>query len=1216
MPNSLVLKGEVFSLDASAGFDEGLIRGNVGAGARLQFDTQQSLCHGLAVQAAAQARADASAQLGLFGLLSGEAEGAAFAAAGVKLVAQATIDPFDKAGLEISVEAYAEASVAGRLAVSLDFQDLARLASEKLDGPALEIFLALLREIKLGAGVWARIAAAAMARGHLTLQLSLADDDKAGFVIAGSLAAGAGVGMGVDVYAGARFESPKRFFLNAVDIAMGALVTEARRYLPPSLRVHLAALEFALPALLNASYEIAQIDSAKLGANPALAGEVFAACITAELQRFVLDKLALGAATLVAARLDAIANRLSAAPLPDAKARAAAAAVRAAMELLEGKALTLTSASEALPALVAVLDAVDAAGRSIWRPALAAMWLSLAAADALRKGVVARTASASAGVIGLATQVSQAMSIEIRDVPAFVQDELQARLGIPRSSKLDFKILVAWLVDTKLLPQLRMAVPEVSPLLDLIERELDISDVLTAALRGDIKAAYPPCRALASRLLDELLIKRLLPQIASLMPDNEPGRLWAEEVAGPSLLMVRNFVLSRLDDAVAGRLFQQEPLRAALGLMVGKIVISHVVVLQDILVDHIRDNVAQAARDLSDQLRDGKRTPLVNAFNTLAQPLLAVASTVIPKAVVLEASQELAADLLLVLASATGEQVWTDARRAQERDLLRRILFSVYGEADKADPNTFMADVAACTYLPAPQAVFDMVKLQAEMMAATLGHTLPATLAAIDRFFRRLGDSAIQQIETGMAAALASLRDDLVVIGKTLVALGRQAEARLAEVERFTREISRQLGIAATACRSAARRNQILDRLQREGAANARTLARQVPGFGMLPREARALALTAATNAFGTGFAAVRPALNGVLQVLGEVGDDIARLFAAAADLAAFLASLTKAITDRLNAAVRALANLKLPREIPIQAIIDAAVSTLSNLPLIRDALSAAFGARQNEQTAKDRLRQIRTEIAKKELLQDAKEKALDAATVGGALGLSICSPVGVSTDPQANCTYHTNIPLRITVAGISAKSNKAMDGRVVLLLNGQPLTVPDSAWQLDKGLFRLSHSLSVSNPGVKPGLNVLECACAGGGRPAQRARKTFLVNKTAPPTDGLRVSVANGAIVISGNAAAATLQGWRVIVPGGRVFTGVLKPGTPTIISKLVSKPTAGAGPSPVLRPSLPTTISIPSIGLNTELRPVTLAPCLRAITVIDAAGRHRLDHLTGDEQ
>jgi hypothetical protein len=1199
MPN-LVLSGEVFSLDASAGFDEGIIRGDVGASARLSFDTQLTGCHGLAVKAAAQAKANANANLQLFGLISGDAEGAALAAAGAELVARATVDPFDSAGLKIGVAAYAEAAVAGKLAISLDLQDVARLASARLDGPALEIFLSLLGEVKVGAGVWARIAAAAMAQGRVSLQLSLADDEDAGFLIEASLAAGMGAGMGIDFYAGAKFESPKRFFLNAVDTLVGAIAIEARQHLPSSLNVNVAALEFALPAVLNASYEIAQIPPAELLARPATAAEAFASCFAAELQRFVLDKLALGSASLIAKEIDAVAWRLASASLTNAQRQVATTAISAAIDCLQDKTLTLTSVTEVLPKLVEVLNAIDASGRTEWRQPLAALWLCLAAADAFRKGIVTRRTQSSAGVIGLMKQVSpQVMRVEIKDVPQFVQDELRTSLGLAASS-LSFDSIVEWLVDSKLLPQLRVALPEVTPLLDLIEHELDISDVLTAALRGDIQAAYRPCRALAARVLDELLINCLLPEIKQRVPRGLAGRIWTEEVAQPSLTLIRDFVLARLDDAAAGRFASQEPLRAALGLLVGQIVIRNVVVFQDILVDHIRDSVAEAARDLSNDVRKGDRAPLIAAFSSLTRPLLPIVNAVIPPDVLEDASRELAADLLLVLASATGEQVWNEARRARERDALRRILLSVYGEVDSDNANTLMAQVAACSYLPAPQAVIDMVGLQAEVVAATMVQTLPAAVEAAARFFARIADAAIDEIEVGLADGVRRLRDEIVIIGRRLAMLGRLADAQLAQAERFARSMQLELRRVADACRSPTRRSEILRRLRRQGEAQARSAARSAPGFGILSTELKALALAGATNAFRTAFNLVKDALDGVLQVLSVVGDAISNLFAKSADFAGFLRRLTQTITDEVEKAVRALANLELPAEIPIRDIIGHAVSVLTEL--IRDALTAAFGARQKEKEARAKHRSAIAGIARERQLQEAKKAAFDLATAGGAVKATICSPRGVESATDVTCAYHTTVPIRLVLGGIAATSAGAMDGKVALFLNGHPLSVPRSAWQKDQGRFRLTHELTVAGSALRPGLNVLECACASAGRPAVRITRSFLVTKS-PPSDGVTVSVANGAVVVRVARGAAPPVGWRVIDSTGRVSACNLQPGVPTPIGKLV--PMVG------IRPGLTTpVITTPVIPLG------KLPPCLSAITLIDAAGRHRLDYLTGDDK
>src|SRR3954463_12188149 len=82
------LTGEVFTADASAGFDEGIVRGDVGSDARLSFATRFELCHGLSVEASAEAAVQALAELDLLWLITGRAEGQASAAAGVELDAQ------------------------------------------------------------------------------------------------------------------------------------------------------------------------------------------------------------------------------------------------------------------------------------------------------------------------------------------------------------------------------------------------------------------------------------------------------------------------------------------------------------------------------------------------------------------------------------------------------------------------------------------------------------------------------------------------------------------------------------------------------------------------------------------------------------------------------------------------------------------------------------------------------------------------------------------------------------------------------------------------------------------------------------------------------------------------------------------------------------------------------------------------------------------------
>ena len=94
------------------------------------------------------------------------------------------------------------------------------------------------------------------------------------------------------------------------------------------------------------------------------------------------------------------------------------------------------------------------------------------------------------------------------------------------------------------------------------------------------------------------------------------------------------------------------------------------------------------------------------------------------------------------------------------------------------------------------------------------------------------------------------------------------------------------------------------------------------------------------------------------------------------------------------------------------------------------------------------------------------------------------------------------------------------------------------------------------------------------------------------------------------------------MIVPGGQVLRDVLKPGVPTPLSRLVTRPPApspGLPPNPLRAtpavPAGPRPLTPPSPGRMLDPRALHLAPCLRTLTVIDASGCLRLDHLLGDD-
>lgn len=1152
------LTGEVFTADAGAGFDEGIVRGDVGSAARLSFATRFELCHGLSAEASAEAAAEAMADLGLLWLINGNAEGEALAAAGVQLDLQATIDLFDRVGFSAELAAFAEASLVGRLSVGLDVSDIAAAARLVLAGPALEVFLALLREARISAGVWAKISAAAMVKARLNVRGSLADDDHSGFVVELGAESGLAAGMGYDFYAGVLLDSPKRFFLTAVDVITGAILQEARPLVPRALAPHLAALEYVLPASLATAYELAQVPTAQLAARPGQAGEVLADCFVAEFQRFALDKIGLAAATAVGCALDDAATRVAELTLTTAQRRAGVDATQALIDALEGQPLTFVTISPAVPVLAEVLGLAAPDSRAQWRPLLTAMWLALAAAESIRHGVVAAHAEAEAGIIGLRNAAADAFLITLPETPAIVREEMEPLIGeVP--DRLDLGTVVDYLVTGRVLPLLEELVPDLYALLESIAEETGVaaSDFVELALRaaaGDDltqTGLYEAMRGVAGTALDDLLLEGLLPALDDALPDDADSRVWIDEVARPSLTMMRDFALRRVDDLVAGRPVDGETLRAGLSLMIGKIVLNNVVVLTDILLDHVTESVSDAARDLSDELRGDAGHALAEAAAEFGESVLATFG--LQFVAIADASRVLAAELLLALSEATSDEILTDQRRATVRALTRRILFTAYGEADLTSPDALgdtLAQIAACAYIPAPDAVGELIAVQIETLADQVAVALPRVEAALEAFVRAAGDDLIDQLERGAAELLRQGRDQIVGLARRLLALSRAVQHWIEEAAEWAREKEAQLDAAAAALRRARRREQILDALLVEGSHKAHEAGGDV-----------------AVAAFNVLFWAARPLLDDALQVLGQIAGDLADLFDDAGDFFELVGDLADEINDRLEDAINDLAGLHLPDELSVDDVVRIAADVVTGLPVIGDALELAFAARDEEEAAEANRADAEAHHAEATAAKQRAERDLARATAGGRATITICSPQPLADALADAWAYGDRVPVQITIRNLPEAARTALGatpGPVMLALNGARLRIAASAWRHEPGRYRLTYTLDRRNSPLRPGANVLECAYADSVHRPVRASVLFLAHfapvgdEAVAERDGQTIAVRAGRLPVD-------LGGWRVY-DGGRSarLKGSLKPGERLSLSDLTLAPGVPDGDCP----------------------------------------------------
>lgn len=1132
--------GDVFKLDASAGFDEGIVSGQVGSGARLSFATRFELCHGVAADLAAEAVAQAVADLGLLWAITGHAEGEALAAAGVQLDAQVTIDLFDRVGVSAEMAAFAEASLAGRLSVALDMGEIALLARESLTGPALEVFQALLRESRIEAGVWGKISFAAMAKARLNIRGSLADDRNAGFVVEMGAEAGLAAGAGYDFYAGVLLENPKRFFVNATDAITGAILEEARRSLPRSLHPHLAALEYVLPATLATAYELAQSASATLATRPDEAGDILVDCFLAELQRFALDKLGLAAMTLLARSLDIIGPDLQEAEFTDGERDAAADAIRTLINALEGKPLTFSTLGTLVPDLGDLLESIAPNRRSEWRPLLAALWLALAAAESVRQGVIAAGAQASANVVGLRAAAAGAFQVVLPQTPEIVGAELEPFIGeVP--DRLDLAAVVDYLVLTRLPSLLEDVLSELPAILQVISRKTGTtpSDLIQMALRGTAGEAptnlssYPAWRGITVTILDELVVEQLLPALADAIPEGNDSRVWLDEAVRPALIMMRDFVLERVEDLVTGDPdgAGEESLRTGLSLMIGKIVLGNVVVLADILLGHVMNEMTGAAARTSALVRGSEGHAVARAADRLVKDLL---PPNLPWPETLpDASRELAAEMLLVVSDVTRPNIFTLARRARLRDLMRRLLFSVYGEADLSSPRALddsLSQVAACTYLPAPDAVIDLLALQGEILSDQVTTGLPRTSKALERFFKTVTLDLLASTERSAGEALRDTRDLIVSLARTILAFSRDIQRLIEEIGTWAREREAGLDAAAAALRSSRRRREILDRLALDGMAEAERLARGVPGFDSLSVELQEAAVATATGAFFVAFSLARPLLDLALQALSVVADKLADLFGAAANMAELMAKLADAVNDAVESEIVALAGLDLPRELSIADVCDAAVAIVTGFPLIRDSLLRALNAREAELEAQRQRaqREARAAAARERKLR--MQRRLSDAVVKAPARIIICSPQPLSRDMRHAWTYGDEVPLRLTIVNVPRVANTALGktpGPVLLALNGAPVRLLRGAWRVHQGRATLETYLNRNNSSLRPGVNVVECSYADSVHPPVRVTVLFLSHAT-PPGDDARTSFERDGFAIKPGRVPIAIERWR----------------------------------------------------------------------------------------
>ncbi|MFZ5816419.1 MAG: lamin tail domain-containing protein [Bacillota bacterium] len=1120
--------GDIFTLGASAGFDEGIVRGKVGAGARLSFEGEFALCHGLNAALTAEAVAEVEGALTLLWVLAGRARGQASAAAGIKVDGRITVDLFDEFGLSAEAAAFAEASLAGRLAVGLDLQEIAALARQQLPDLAYEILVAFLNEVVIEAGVWGKVSFAAMAKAHLNIRGSLKDDANAGFLVEMGTEVGWGGGAGYEFFGGIRFTNPKRFFLTASERITRELAREARRRLPPEFRPGIAMLELVLPITLNGAYELGQLVALQSLSPSGDLVRPFNANFAAQLQRFLLDRLAEAGIQLLGGAIEEAVHRAVRGHLTESQRQQLITRIEALIAELDRAELTAATLTSTLTQLVEILTVLLPGEAAEWRRPLTIAWLALVSAERLRHATGSLTGSASAGMVGLGTVTSSGSVLHLPEPPQVIREELEEFFeGAPQ--RIEFRHAVDYLIGTGAAPLLHMLLPDLALLLEKLSRSLDLTPgalveaALHGAVGGDLTETqlYTVLRGFAKEAIDGSIMADILPELRARMGESDEARLWLDEVARPSLLMTSGFLFDQLDRLVAGGILRDDysaflnTLRTGLSVLAGKIFVRNVIVVGDILLNHVIGELHGGFRTLEQAVRSNPNHILTTAGLSLVPSLLPPLTPLPPN--LAEPTRELIAELCGAGADASSQAIWTGQRRRRLRELAMRLLLSVDGQVDYADRNAveaFLVQLFECAYIPDPAGLMDLHDLHMELLQAQLEVTFPRVSDALSDFFLRLTYESVDAMDRAARQLIDDLAAAVQAAWEEFQRWRAEVERRVAEAQAAARALADALEEAGALLRDPARRREILDRLLLDGIAAAEEGARKTPGFDLLPPDQQRQAIALAVSGFVLAFNLVRPALEVGLAALGLLADELGELVDGAADLPDLISRLGTEAVEKVRKGVEdALGafGIALPPELTVADVAETAKAALQGLTLLRSALAEALAARQAEREAERREREARQRREAERARWEAEREA-QAAALGGPIAIQILSPLPLDGRPESSWAYGPEVPVRIRIQGARPSFVQAgSPRRVFLALNGQPLPLSPSAWSYDAEdrSLNLTTSLRLSGMPLKPGINLLECSVANGAEAVVRQRVIFAVNPTAPLRAALAVEPA-----------------------------------------------------------------------------------------------------------
>ncbi|MEM7371840.1 MAG: lamin tail domain-containing protein [Bacteroidota bacterium] len=1120
---------DFFSANGQAGFDEGWIEGGIEAEMGITGSLDLQICHGIDLAVDIEAAAEAQAKLRLL-VLGAKGEVGVLAHAGLR--GQATIEPnvFDRFGLNVQVQAAAEVAARARLEIALESEYIAELASQELDGLALEIFLAFLRELRVGGGVLGKIAYSAMARGWLAASGNFLSEDEGGFKIGGGYSLGLKGGYGMDYFMVLDFENPRRFFKTTVELITEEIVNHFREELPTGSEIGIELFQLLVPLCLEAAYDIGQRSLTQGISSPKEIVLPFLEAFAEALQLYLLDKVADFASQLIAQMIEeALIRSLGQEMSQTDKDRVLASSQQLIQILSDGK-FSPEDIPEVLHFATTVFEvAAPEMAERVQRP-ISILWTAMVVGISLRE-VGALIAEGDISVLGFGVSARARIREmpSISEMPDLVQEEYISVVDDFDGTELTFDHAMDYLLGIGIGPLLRDQLPELASVLDLLYQHTGISpgNIVTFGIQGMIGAnlteteLYQELKTFIQRATDEVIQTHVYDRLEEIANPNPDAQLYLEEVAKPSIELMLGFVFQQIDLAVAdpgslsgGEILQR--LQSGISSVLYKIMARNLVVMEQIASSLVREQSVSAFAQLEQTVRTDETSLLMQSSVDHIDLLLATISEYVPivpgqtglNQEQLDALQIFIADMLNIAQESLSKEIFTDEIWNRRRTALLQLLLSLDAEINwnSRDLLESIGDkIASCGFIPDKEALEDLWDVQLDILLAqseVLFERLPEPLTRLLLAFTEPQLRTIQQEAQAHYAQLlqtiSSIRASLEEIPGKLAAKLQLWQAALADL--IPAFANASLALVSSTFQSL--KTALIER----GKENLQTLnAPQflIDGFDV-SFEVIVIAVSTIVNDV---FTLIR-SWNWESMIDGLIEQISIAELALIGDVSYFQAGVEQ---DMESLVLSKVSELYLDEEgnpkYPILTFVLEAFTALSTQDYIELTVAEALTAINISSLIEPKLLAAiyGAQHADLEARQSSAQTDLEFAEIGAEASkddsrsrIIIHHPLAPKNQTRDWFAFGPVVPLsfEVTRSG-SAWADTGGARRIQIACNGQTLHFSPGNWTYDdhrKALTFLG-SLRLDQEQIRPGLNVLEISVANAEHATVRAHAIFLVD-------------------------------------------------------------------------------------------------------------------------